>query len=278
MGRIAIVADSSACLPGDLIARYDIRLVPISLNVDGRIVPDGSIAPAEIFELAAGSHRIQTASPAPGDFVEAFQAARRDGAAEAVLCLTLSAAFSSTYHAALAAAELTDVPVTVVDTGGLAMTHGFAVMAAARALEAGATLEGAAAIARRTGSDGRLIGMLDTLRYLVKGGRIPWVVGWAASVLRIKPIIAFTDGRARSVARPRTWPAARQRLLSEVAGVGAAARVAVMHSAAPQRAAEVAGLVAQALDPAELLVAEFTSVMAVHTGPGFVGIAVCRDE
>jgi DegV family protein with EDD domain len=220
---------------------------------------------------------MQTASPAPGDFVAAYEEASREGA-EGVLCLTLSAAYSSTHHAAVAATELTDVRVTVVDTGGLAMTHGFAVLAAARALEEGATIERAAALAKRTGSGGTLIGMLDTLRFLVKGGRVPWVVGWAASLLRIKPVIAFTDGHARSIARPRTWSAAKARLLAQARESRCTARIAVMHTAAPDRAAELADAVRETLHPAELLIAEFSSVMAVHTGPGFVGLAICHDE
>ena len=69
MTRVAIVADSSACLPGDLVARYGIRLVPLGLNVDGRIIPDGSLSAAELFALAAKSRRVQTASSPPGDQV-----------------------------------------------------------------------------------------------------------------------------------------------------------------------------------------------------------------
>jgi DegV family protein with EDD domain len=278
MNDVAIVADSSACLPGDLVTKYGIRLVPLGLNVDGRIIPDGSLSATELFALAAKSRgRIQTASPPPGDFLAAFRAAR-DGGADSVLCLTLSAAYSGTHDAAAAAAELAEMPVKVVDTGGLAMTHGFAVLGAARALEAGANVEGAAALARRIGSGGRLVGTLDTLRFLVKGGRVPWIVGWAASLMRIKPVLAFADGGARSIARPRTWPAAKARLLSEVLNARWPARVAVMHSAAPGRAAELAEAVSEALHPAELLITEFSSVMAAHTGPGFVGLAVCHDE
>lgn len=279
MGRVAIVADSSACLPGELVAKHAIRLVPLGLNVDGRIYPDGSLSAEELFRLAERSRaRVQTASTPPGDFRAAFCAARAGGA-DAVLCLTLSAAYSGTYAAAMAGAELAqdELPVTVVDTGGLAMTHGFAVLGAARALEAGASPQQAAAAAGRIGRSGRLFGALDTLRWLVKGGRVPWVVGWAASILRIKPVLSFEGGSAHSIARPRTWAAAKQRLLA-AALTAQPARVAVMHSAAPERAAELARAACEALHPIELLTTEFSSVMAVHTGPGFVGLAVCHDE
>lgn len=278
MNRVAIVADSSACLPGGLVAKYGIRLVPLGLTIGERTIPDGSLSAAELFALAGKAPgRVQTASPPPGDFLAAFNEAREAGASE-VLCLTLSAAYSGTHDAAAAAAGMAEHPVTVVDTGGLAMTHGFAVLGAARALEAGATAEAAGAAAKRIGSGGKLVGALDTLRFLVKGGRVPWIVGWATSILRIKPVLAFENGGAHSIARPRTWPAAKARLLSEVLDSRWPARVAVMHSAAPERADELAAAVSEAMHPAELLITEFSSVMAVHTGPGFVGLAVCHDE
>jgi DegV family protein with EDD domain len=160
------------------------------------------------------------------------------------------------------------------------MAHGFAVLAAARAAEARAGLDEAAAVATSVGRRARLLGSLDTMRYLVKGGRVPWIVGWAASLLHLKPVLAFEGGRARSVARPRTWPAAREQMLrrlsQEFHGEGAL-HAAVMHAAAPDRARELACALHERFRPAELLVSEFTSVMAAHTGPGFTGLACYHD-
>jgi DegV family protein with EDD domain len=286
MGRVAVVADSSACLPGELIEANRIAIVPLGLTIGGQLYPDGSLSNAELFErLTASRGGAQTASPAPGAFLEAF-ARQRDAGATAVLCLTLSARYSGTYAAALDAAclaqsRLPGLQVRVVDTGGLAMTHGFAVLRAARAIEAGACLDEAADTARRIGEAGQLLGTLDTLRYLVKGGRVPWVLAWAASLLRIKPVLAFEEGSARSIGRPRTWPAASEQMLQRLvtaASCGGSLHAAVMHVDAAGRARELACEVQARLRPAELLVSEFTSVMAAHTGPGFVGLAFYRDD
>ena len=286
MGNIAIVADSSACLPGELLARYGIVSVPLGLVIDGQVYPDGSLTPAELFERVEASRRGgQTTSPAPGEVLEAFERAR-DGGAEAVVCLTLSARYSGTHSAAVNAAKLATerlpgLDVRVVNTGGLAMTHGFAVLAAARAAEAGASVGEAASTALIVGERGRLIGALDTLRYLVKGGRVPLIVGWASSLLRIKPVLAFEDGKARSIARPRTWAAAKGRMLDAMAkrlsGRGTL-HAAVMHTDAAERAAELARDVCERFRPKEMLVTEFTNVMAIHTGPGFVGLAFYEDD
>jgi len=286
MGRVAVVADSSACLPGELIEANRIAIVPLGLTIGRDLYPDGSLTNTELFErLTACRGGPRTASASPGAFLEAF-AHQRDIGATDVLCLTLSARYSGTYAAALDAAALAQdrlpgLQIRVVDTGGLAMTHGFAVLGAARAAEAGACLDEVADTARRIGEAGQLLGTLNTLRYLVKGGRVPWVVGWAASLLRIKPVLAFEEGSARSIGRPRTWAAASEQMLQTLV-TGASGRgplhAAVMHVDSPDRARELACEVETRFRPAELLVSEFTSVMAAHTGPGFVGLAFYRDD
>lgn len=283
--RTAVITDSSVCLPASLLGEHGISIVPLSLVIGTESIPDGSLPAAELFgRVEASWERPQSASPAPGDFLAAFRAAR-DYGAEAAVCLTLSAKYSGTYDSALAGAELAreampDFEVRVADTGGLAMTHGFAVLAAAQAAESGASAEDIARIAQSVGRRGRLIGTLDTLRYLVKGGRVPWVVGWAASVLRIKPVLAFEEGSARSIARCRTAAKARARMLDEVERglTGGRLHVGVMHADALAEAEGCAREVQARFGPAEVIVSEFTSVMAVHTGPGFLGVAFYEDE
>lgn len=283
MTRIAIVADSSACLPPDLIAQHRIAIVPLGLTIDGVLHQDGSLPNAELFHLIEASHGgPKTASAPPGAFLEAFAREQAAGAT-AALCLTLSSTYSGTFAAAAEGARMATekgFEVRIVDTGGLAMAHGFAVLGAARAAEESACLDEAAAAAVRIGRAGRLLGSLETLRYLVKGGRVPWVVGWAASLLRIKPVLSFEGGSARSIGRPRTWAAAREQMLRRMANEvrrASSLHAAVMHVDAPSRAHELAGELQSRFRPQELLVTEFTSVMAAHTGPGFVGLAYYQD-
>jgi len=283
--RTAVIADSSACLPASLLEEHQISIVPLSLVIGIETIPDGSLLAGDLFRrVEASRERPRSASPSPGDFLAAFRAAR-DGRAEAAVCLTLSAGYSGTYESALAGAELAreampGLEVRVADTGGLAMTHGFAVLAAAQVAEAGASPDDVVRIAQSIGGRGRLIGALDTLRFAVKGGRVPWVVGWAASVLRIKPVLAFEGGSARLIARPRTAARARQRMLDEVERglTGGKLHIGVMHADALEEAEDFAREVQARFVPAEVIVSEFTSVMAVHTGPGFLGVAFYEDE
>jgi DegV family protein with EDD domain len=284
--NVRIVTDSSACLPRDLAARYRIIVVPLGLHIDGELIADGALEPDELYARVRAARRLPaTTSPAPGEFLEAFRAARDEGAT-AVLCLTLSARFSGTYSAArtardLAVTELPGLDVRAEDTGGLAMTHGFAVLSAARALEAGVSVTQAAEAARHTARRGHLAGALDTTRYLARGGRLPWVAHWTASLLRVKPLLAVSDGHAKGIGRARTSRRADERLLryvEEQRAPGRPLHVAVMQADACERAEELAALVRERFQPVELLVTTFTPVMAVHTGPGFVGLAFYCDE
>ncbi len=285
MPRTAVVTDSSACLPPHLADELGIVTVPLGLLIGDDVHPDGSLSSGELFRLADETKRpLRTTSPAPAQFLAAFRQAR-DAGAGAVLCLTLSARFSGTYESAitargLAAEELPDLDVRVVDTGGLAMTHGFAVLAAARALADGASLQVAEEQALGVGGRARLVGLLGTMRYLARGGRVPWIVHWAAQLLRIRPLLAFAEGRARSVGRVRTEEKGLVRLLeyAKAHTSGGVLRAAVMHTGAPEAARRLSEALCRELAPAELLQTDFTSVMAVHTGPGFVGLAFYEDD
>jgi DegV family protein with EDD domain len=278
---VAIVSDSSSCLPPNLLAEHRILVVPLALLVDGELYHDGELS-AEAFrdKLDSAIKAPSTTAPAPGEFLQAFRTLHQQGT-RSILCLTLSAAYSGTHSAAENAAEMArrempDLRLAVLDTGGLAMAHGFAVLAAARAAEAGANLEEAAGAARRVASRSHLVGALDTMSYLAKSGRVPWIVHWAASVLQIKPVLVAYDGRVRSFGRPRTMRNALTRLvryLEPRAGPPEKLHVAVAHYDSPQRASELAERVRDELNPAELFVTEFTPVMSVHAGPGFVGLA-----
>ena len=287
MRRVAVVADSSACLPAELLAEHGIIIVPLVFLFDGQLYRDGDFPPHEFYRrLQAARGPVRTASAAPGEFVEAFRRAREEGA-RAVLCLTLSSRYSGTYSAArhareIAGQEMPDLQVQVMDTQGIAMTHGLAVLAAARAVSAGAGLTDAMTAAQSVGSRSHLIGALDTMRFLAKSGRVPWIVHWAASLLQIKPVLAAEAGAIHSVARTRTMPRALERVLAYMAArvdPALSLHVAVMHADAPDRGRHLAERIRERFSPRELLMTEVTSVMGVHSGPGFVGAAFyCGEE
>jgi DegV family protein with EDD domain len=285
MAKVAIVADSSACLPAELIQAHRIRIVPLSFLFGNDHHDDGGLTSRDFYALLRSSRRFPTtAAPSPTAFLDAFR--QTAAVAESALCITLPSSFSATHSSALdaagmAAKTLPNFPIRVVDSGCLAMCHGFAVLAAARAAESGATMDGAAAVVKDVASRAHLLGVLDTLRYLAKSGRVPIVLHWATSLLRIKPILAARGENIRAVERVRSMPRALNRLLLQIDERWDGERplhMAVMHADAPEAAHDVSASVRQRYQPDELLITEFTSVMGAHTGPGFVGVAFFSGE
>ena len=280
MAKVAIVTDSSTCLPVELLQAHRIRVAPLTILFGGDVYEDGRLSGPEFYSLLRSARDLPTtAAPPPAAFLEAFKEASLES--DSVLCVTLSSTFSGSYSSALTALdlarrELPGFPVRVLDSHSLAMCYGFAVLAAARAADGGADLDAAEAVVRDVASRAYLIGAVDTLRYLAKSGRVPRVMHWATSLLRIKPIFEAMGEDVHTVARSRTMAAAARRMLAQIERRLDGERplhLAVMHADAPAAAAALAEQARERLAPDELVVTEFTSVMGVHAGPGFLGLA-----
>lgn len=277
---VAIVTDSTACIPPDLAARYGIEIVPVHIIFGGRTFVDSLTADTrEFYELLAKSgDRPTTAAPSPGMFLEAIsRAARR---ADAVLCITVSAQFSAMYDSArqaieIAKAEAPHADIRLLDSRNAAMAQGFIVLEAARAAAAGAAIDEVLARAEAMTTCVTLLAMLDTLSYLARSGRVPRVAAWAAGMLQVKPIVRFSASDIKLVARTRTRPRALDRMLDLLAEQAAdhPTHLAVHHANAPAGAEYLLRQAEQRLTLAESYVTEFTQVMGVHTGPGLVALA-----
>lgn len=279
---VAIVTDSTACIPPELALQHGIEIVPVHLIVGGRTYADSlTTDTAEFYErLRTSSDRPTTAAPSPGMYVEAIgRAARRPGV-EAVLAITVSAQFSAMYDSAHSAIELVRaespaLDIRLLDSRNAAMAQGFVVLEAARAAARGEPIDSVLATAEEMTGRVRLLAMLDTLSYLARSGRVPRVAAWAAGMLQVKPIVRFTAGDIALAARARTRQRALTRMSSLFGEMTAGCRVhlAVHHANAPDAAETLAEAARGSADIAELMVTEFTQVMGVHTGPGLVGMA-----
>jgi len=277
---VAIVTDSTACIPPEIAERYGIEVVPLHLIFGGRTFADSLTADtSEFYDLLRTSNeRPTTAAPSPGMFIEAIgRAARR---AESVLCITVSRQFSAMYDSArqaiaIAKAESPGADIRRMDSRNAAMAQGFVVIEAALAAARGADVDAVLARAEEMAGRVTLLAMLDTLSYLARGGRVPRVAAWAAGMLQVKPIVRFSASDIKLVARTRTRRRALDQMVELLAGTtdGRRTHLAVHHAHAPADAAYLLRGAEARVDLAESFVTEFTQVMGVHTGPGLVGFA-----
>jgi DegV family protein with EDD domain len=274
---VAVVTDSTACLPADLAARHGIGVVPLRVVAGGLAADDdpSALSGALAAELGRGA-RLSTASPAPERFAAAYAAAAQAGAG-AVISVHVSAGLSGTVNSARLAASDAPVPVRVVDSRSLGMGLGFAALAAAEAAEAGADPDGAAGAACGRAAALRSFFVLDTLDQLSAGGRLPGDQSGAGAALTARPLLHLAEGRVAVLEKLRT-PTAAARRLEEVAAEFAAGRpvdVAVQYLGAPERGETLAGRLEQLIPGARhRYLAEAGPVIRAHTGPGMLGIVV----
>ena len=282
MGSVAIITDSASCLPTGIQDRYGIDTVSLRYQFGTSSYLDNvSLSADEFYALLKASRRLPTtASPGPGPFLEAFRQAHRRGAQE-MLCIVTGSTLTSTHCAAcqgaeLAQEELPDARIRVLDSRCAAASLGFVVLAAARAADGGGALEDAVAAAQDVVPRAHMIGMLDTLDYLAKGGRVPRVTAWLSSLVQMKPLFGFYDGRVSQLGAVRTRRRALAHLLVLMRrrlSPGTPLHVAVFHSRSFRDAEQLAHQVRQEFQPVELYVTEFSQVMSIHSGPGLVGLA-----
>ncbi|GBD10807.1 DegV domain-containing protein [bacterium HR23] len=283
--QVAIVADSTISLPREVLERWGILATPLELTINGRVYRDGVDITAEALYrmMPSLAEPPKTSAPRPGAFLEAFRLAGQR--ASSVLCLTLASRLSATYYTALAAVDLArdalpHLRIQVLDTQTAGGGEALVVLAAAEKAHCGAPLEEVSAHARRVIEQVHFLGVLETLYYLWKGGRVPKVALWATDLLSIKPILDIRHGEVHLLERPRTKARALERILAimeERVGSGPL-RVIVMHANAPQEAEGLRQRILERFTCTQLLVTLFTPVIGAHTGPGLLGVAFYRDD
>ena len=279
--QVAIVAESTCCLPDELTERYGIGILPIPYVFGNETYLDGVNLTRAEFDQKLSETRTppKTSPPSPGEYLKAWKEAARTAAA--VVCVTVDSKISTLQRSARLASELApemlpNTPVTIVDSLSAGMGQGFVALAAARAAEQGRTLDEVVKTAEAVSRDVRMIVTLDTLEYLAKTSRIPQVAAFLGGVLAIKPIIQISNGDIHPISRVRT----RRRSLLELfeqmqrmAPEGARLHVAVQHAQAAEEAVEFEAWVRETFACEELYTTEFTPVMGGYCGPGLLGVA-----
>jgi DegV family protein with EDD domain len=281
MSRIAVVTDSTAYLPPELVAQYGIYVIPQQLAWGDETFLDGvTMDPQTFYERLSRSANIPTTAQASaGEFADLFAEAARN--ADGIVGVFISTEMSGTVASASAAQELLpDLPIEVVDSRSTSMGLGFVALAAARAAAEGKGLGEVAAAALELVRRANVFFVVETLKYLHQGGRIGGASRLLGSALRIKPLLHLNEGRVDALERVRTKRKAVERMLEVMAErVGnAPVHAAVIHANVPEEAIRLREQVRERFPCAELHLAELSPVIGTHVGPGTVGVAFYAGE
>ena len=276
MGSVALVIDSTAYLPSEIVAQYGISVIPLYVRFGDEVYRDNvDMKPDQFYSRLRNTPVMPaTSQPSAGDFLELYRRLVEQGAS-AILSIHISGKLSGTVASALMAQQdLPDVPIYVIDSLSTAMGLGFMAIAAARALAAGRPVEGVVGMLESVRDKVRIIFVVDTLEFLHRGGRIGGAAAFLGSVLNLKPLLALRDGRIEAVERVRTKKRAVTRMLDMLTAEidRQPVHVAVLHSAALLEGMELQRETQARLDCRELFLAELSPVIGTHTGPGTVGL------
>ncbi len=275
---IAVITDSTACLPKYVVERDRISVVPVQVTIDDTTKDEG-VELNSLAVLAAintGKH-VTTNHPSPQTFQNLFSTLQMQGYDE-VLAIHLSSELSATYSACVTAARDSSIPVRVIDSRSIGLGLGFCVIAASAAVKRGAALNEVAEIAASKGKSAKIWLAVETVDHLRKGGRIGTAQAFVGTALGIKPILEITGGKVVPFDKVRTTLRANSRLV-ELAVAAASelngkVEIGIQHSGNRDRADSLAKEIGKALPGVSVVVAELGAVLSAHAGPGAVSVTV----
>ena len=283
MGRIAFMTDSTAGLPADQVAKYNVTVVPLQVIFGTDEYRDGvDLTQAEFFSKLKASKNLPTTSqPAAGDFEEAYKRLLADPEVDSIIAVHLSPRLpSGTYSLSATTAERlsegTGKKVSVIDSWQAYMGEGLMVINGARAAEEGKSHDEIVKMIEDMRPKVKIFLLVDTLEYLQRGGRIGGAQAFLGGLLNIKPILHVSEGRVEPLERVRTRKKAMDRLVelgAEYAG-GKPVQISVGHAEAEEDARQLTSMAKQKMNVVEEFTSDLGPVIATHTGPGVLGFVL----
>lgn len=280
MSKVAIVTDSTAYLPEDLVKRYEITVLPLiviwgeeSLRDNVDISPDAFYDRLEHAKIMPSTSQVTVQA-----FAEAFSKLHQQG--YEILTITLSAVLSGTMDSAIQAKKmLPEATIELVDSQFTSIPLAYMALSAARAAKQGSSLAQCKQIVEKIREKMEVFFAVDTLEFLHRGGRIGGASRFLGTALNLKPILQIQDGKVEALERVRTSKKAQERLIelleTNINGQKPLNMIGVISASAAESASDLLNEIKRRFNPEEILVADLSPVLGVHAGPGTVGVGYC---
>jgi DegV family protein with EDD domain len=272
---VRIVTDSTSDLPRDVVEELGITVVPLNVHFDMDTYRDGVDIDAEEFykRLITSSTLPKTSAPAPGVFIDSYR--KLAGEVEAIVSIHISSKLSGTYESAQAAQRdlAGECRIEVINSESVSMGLGLLAITAAKAAKAGATAEEIVKLVRESIPRVHLVGALDTLEFLAKGGRVGKASAWIGSLLSIKPLISVRDGEVVPLDRVRTRSKSLERFHQLLKEHLPAKELGVMYSTDVEEAEKLAEHLKELFPQQPVYLARFGPVLGTYMGPGCLAAA-----
>jgi len=278
---IAIVTDSTACIPQNLREKLQIHEVAYYIHRGADVLRDlVSIQREEFLKwLPTAKELPKTANPGPGDYYQVYKDLAESGKKE-IISIHMTSKGSGAYQAACVAVKmmkdkLPHVHIEVIDTLNVALCQGWIAIEAARSAAAGVKMDKIKKMIRDMIPVIRMVQTADTLKYLYMGGRIGKAMHLAGSILSLKPIISMKDGEIVALGVARGLNQAYRKIVDAIestVGSSSKIKVAYMHAGAPVKILKLKDMVETKFECTESFISELSPALMVHTGPGTTGL------
>ena len=273
---VKVVTDSTADLPPAMAKELGITVVPLNVHFGTEVYRDGvEILPDEFYKRLVTSPRLPTTSqPTVGDFLQSYQELSQT--TNEIVSIHISAKLSGTLNSANQAREQHqgDSRIEIVDSQTGSLGLGLVAMAANQAAQRGARIDEVVKEAQLAIPRVQFFGLLDTLEYLEKGGRIGKAQAFVGSLLRIKPILTCRDGEVHPLEKARTRTKGIDRLCELVQEHMPLVELGVVYSTTPDEALALAQRLQPSLPNGEVFLSQLGPVVGTYLGPGTLGIAL----
>jgi DegV family protein with EDD domain len=276
---IKVVTDSTADLPAGIARELGIEILPVYIVWNNKSYRDGvDMKTDEFYQRLTTSEVLPTTSqPTIADFHNVYHqlSAKCDG----IVSIHISSKISGTYNTALQAVKSLkgDFPIEVIDSQFNSAGLSLVAIGAARMAKTGKNLKEVAQEAKLAISQVRMLGVFDTLKYIIAGGRISKSVGGILSILNIKPMLTFKNGEVVRAGVARTYSKAMDRLVEFVNKNLPVQDLAIVHSAASAAAAKLKQELGKLFPEDRILVNQLGAALGVHGGPGMLLVALRKS-
>jgi DegV family protein with EDD domain len=280
MSKLAVLTDSTASIPENILQELNIHTVAYYIHRGQEVLRDlVTIQRQEFLDWLVTARVLPTtASPGPGDYLEAYRDLADQGSEE-IVSIHMTSKGSGAYQAASMAQSMLqeqrpELRIEVIDTRNVSLCQGWMVIEAARAALAGLKLDEVVERVKDMIPVTHMIQTADTLKYLYMGGRIGKAKHLVGTLLNIKPLIGMDDGVIVPLGTARSRGQAYQMMvdkIEETVGKGKI-KIAYVHAGARQEVDRIKQMVETRLNTVESLIAELSPALAVHTGPGTAGL------
>jgi len=278
MPKIAIVTDSTCDMPSDLVKEKNITVVPLNVHFGEETFLDGiDLNSAEFFDkLSSSDIHPQTSQPSVGRFVETYKKLLKNH--DAIISIHISGKLSATYTSAIQAQkELDNKNIKVFDSMNGSLGLGSLVYKISQMNQNGEKLENIISSIERDIPNTMFFGLVPTLEYLAKGGRIGKAREFIGSLLKIKPLLSAVDGEIKPVGKARTLIKGMDLIVDEIKK-HKIETLFIVHANHIERANLLLEKTKEIVDPKNIIIAEFGPVVGTHLGPGAFGTGFISSE